>query len=513
MKTLSLTNLDRITELDLNRSSSTNAVGGRLSISKFINLQVLKAAYNDLTEITFSQSDNTTVTELDLSNNLLTEISNVDSLTGLETVNLSNNTLPTSDIDSVLTNLVLQNKDNGTVLLGGTNALPTLGNYNTAKTTLVNRGWTVEIPGGIDTEFSSTHGYTSTNEAVREHPDWEGRPKETGTPEQWEMDGANNKITCEARFKNIRTRNPIMTKVGSLIRWEVEFDFGPNTLQIDETEHEVITIANTGSFSVGDTVTQTNVTNGVSHTVEGLITDISPSGFKVRIGPPAGQADISVTPSNNDLDGSPNSTNFKVTDTGNGISNVTIGSESFEVTIVQDNKTQERTAMFSLVDMHPYEANLNEGVMAKPNMSIIVKFVKNATTNVDQVTAFFRKTGFTNGVGNSVTIGGTNMTLASVEGSKRLRISADIDVKQSAAATTIACSFKNVTDNETLSSTINLDKNTNGENDFYNALAGITTERFSTLYGFKLSLQAGALEDTNIDKLNVYKALAKSVGG
>jgi len=84
VKTLSLTNLDRITELDFNRASNVNAVGGRLSISKFKNLEVLKAAYNDLTKITFSTSNNVTVKELDLSNNLLTTISNVDSLIGLK---------------------------------------------------------------------------------------------------------------------------------------------------------------------------------------------------------------------------------------------------------------------------------------------------------------------------------------------------------------------------------------------------------------------------------------------
>ncbi len=481
MRTLSLTNLDRITKLDFNRSSHTNAVGGILSVTKFKNIESLKAAYNNLAKVRYSIANNTKLVELDLSNNELSTIEIDNTLETLDTIGLSN----------------------GTVKLGGTNALPTLGRYNPALRNLVdNKGWNVEITGGIDTQFTSTHGYTSTDETVQTHPDWEGRPSVVGTPEQWVMDGTNNKIFCDARFKNIRTSNPIISKVGSLIRWEVEFDFGSNTLTLDETEREVLTIANTGSFSVGDTVTQTNVTNGTTHTIEGRIMEISPSGVKIRIGPPVGQSDITRTPSINadDLDGSPNKTNFKVTDTNNGISNVTIGSESFEVNIVQDNKTAERTAMFSFVDMPVYPAS-NEGVLTHPNMSIIVKFVANATHG-DQVTAFFRKTGFTNGVANSVAIG--NMDLSSVEG-KRLRVAADIDVKETAATTTIACLFQNLTDNITKSTTVNLDKGTTAESVFYNSLAGNATT------GFKLSLQAGAIEDTNVGIMNVHKALAKVI--
>ena len=482
MKTLSLTSLNRITKLDFDRPSHTGAVGGILSATKLKNIQELKAKNNNLTKVRFSTLNNTK----------------------LDSVDLSNNELSTAEVDTILETLDTIGLSNGTVKLGGTNALPTLGSYNPALRNLVdNKGWNAEITGGIDTQFDTSHGYTSTNETVQTHPDWEGRPAQIGTPEQWVMDGANNKICLtNARFKNIRTSNPIISRVGSLIRWEVEFDFGSNTLTLDETEREILTIANQGSFSVGDTVTQTNVTNGVTHTIEGRIMEISPSGVKIRIGPPVGQSDITRTPSINadDLDGSPNKTNFKVTNTNNGISNVTIGSESFEVNIVQDNKTLERTAMFSLVDMPVYPAS-NEGVLTHPNMSIIVKFVANATHG-DQVTAFFRKTGFTNGVANSVTIG--TMDLSSVEG-KRLRIAADINVKETAATTTIGCLFQNLTDNITKSATVNLDKGTTPELDFYNALAGNAST------GFKLSLQAGAIEDTNVGSMCVHKATARVI--
>ena len=230
MKTLSLTNLDRITELDFNRVSNVNAVGGRLSISKFENLEVLKAAYNDLTKITISTSNNVTVKELDLSNNLLTTISNVDSLIGLETVDLSNNSLSVSDVDHVLTALDTNGKNGGTLQIGGPNSLPTLGNYNTAKLSLENKGWTVGIPGGIDTSFTAAEGYSAGATAL--HPDWEGTNFESG---DWQNDPTNGKISTSTSNKNIRTANPMRAQVGDTIVVSVIFDYGINALNIDTT--------------------------------------------------------------------------------------------------------------------------------------------------------------------------------------------------------------------------------------------------------------------------------------
>jgi len=250
VKTLSLTNLDRITELDFNRVSNVNAVGGRLSISKFLNLEVLKAAYNDLTKVTFSTSNNVTVKELDLSNNLLTTIPNIGSLTGLETVDLSNNLLTTipnignlsnletvdfsnnslsvSDVDHVLTTLDTNGKSGGTIQISGPNSLPTLGNYNTAKLSLENKGWTVGIPGGIDASFTTAEGYSAGATAL--HPDWEGTNYESG---DWQNDPTNGKISTSTSNKNIRTVNPMRAQVGDTIAVSVVFDYGINALNID----------------------------------------------------------------------------------------------------------------------------------------------------------------------------------------------------------------------------------------------------------------------------------------
>lgn len=231
MKTLSLTNLDRITKLDFNLSSNTNAVGGRLSISKFKNLEVLKATYNDLTKFTFSTSNNVTLKELDLSNNLLTTISDIGSLVNLETLDLSNNHLPVSVIDSILAALDTNGITNGNVELGG-NALPTDGNNNTALVSLRDdKGWGTTINGGIDTSFTAAEGYVQDS-ATFSHPDWEGGLI-NGTC--WENDPANEKITTSTRMRSIRTKNPISTQVGDTVNVSMTFDYGNNALQIDDT--------------------------------------------------------------------------------------------------------------------------------------------------------------------------------------------------------------------------------------------------------------------------------------
>ena len=94
------------------------------------------------------------------------------------------------------------------------------------------------------------------------------------------MDGTNNKITCDGRFKNIRTANPIISKVGSLIKWAVEFDFGSNTLQIDGTESETVTLGTgSGTFQVGEDVTQTNSTSGI--TVTGEVSTVGTSEIEI----------------------------------------------------------------------------------------------------------------------------------------------------------------------------------------------------------------------------------------
>ena len=458
MKTLSLTSLNRITKLDFDRSSYANAVGGILSVSKLRNIQELKAQNNNLTKVRYSTLNNTKLSILDL----------------------SNNELSTAELDTTLETLDTIGLSNGTLDLGGTNSLATLGNYNPALRSLVNKGWTVGSMGGIDTKFDDAHGYTSTNEAVREHPDWEGRPKQTGAPEQWEMDGANNKISCSARGKSVRTANPIISKVGSLIQWAVEFDFGTNDLQLDNTELESITLGSgSGTFQIDDVVQQT--VEGT--TITGTIVDVVTFGSttKIHVG---------------GLNG------FQISNgsTIGNIEEVSSPGASYTVTGVKENKLSERTAMFSLINIHPYTDGTNEAILNKPGMDIVVKFRANPATSPQykEVTAEFRKTG-----GKSETIG--SMSLSGVK-SKRLRIAATIDVKESAALTNARCIFKNVTDNISRTATVFLNDGTDGETDFYDALVGA----YSPAYGFKLNLQAGSIDDTNAIPINVYSAVAKA---
>ena len=255
MKTLSLTNLDRITKLDFNKTSSVGSVGGSLSITKFKNLEVLKAAYNDLSTIAFSTANSGTVKELDLSNNLLTSVSNLGSLTSLETLDLSNNSLPLSEVDSILTALDTSGLSNSTVQLGGTNTLPTLGNYNTEKLSLESKGWTVGIAGGIDTSFNSSEGYLAYDgQALSTHPDWEGRPESADFPKQWKIDATNNTITCNndrsvgISMRNIRNVHPIKVKVGSKVRLLADIDFGAGPFTLDGVRTFMLSLSDMGTF-------------------------------------------------------------------------------------------------------------------------------------------------------------------------------------------------------------------------------------------------------------------------
>ena len=467
MKTLSLTSLNRITKLDFDKSSYANAVGGILSATKLKNIQELKAKNNNLTKVRYSTLNNTK----------------------LNSVDLSNNELSTGELDTTLETLDTIGLSNGTLELGGTNALPTFGNYNSAKVRLVNKGWTVGIPGGIDTKFDSAHGYTSTNQEVKHHPDWEGRSAAAPHPKQWVMDGTNNKITCDGRFKNIRTANPIISKVGSLIKWAVEFDFGSNTLTLDQTESETVTLGSgSGTFQINDVVQQTNGSATVTATVELVTTQNNQTIVRTTI-PTVTGGTVSGRPKFRPSNGS----------TIGNIEHQTSGA-SYAVTSVRDNQELERTAMFSLVDIQTYGTpGANENISNKPNMSIVVKFV--AKSGVNTVTAEFKRTGAAN-----VTIG--QMDLSSIE-NKRLRVSSTIDVKESAALTTAKCIFKNVTDNISKTATINLTSGDYEGTVFYNSLAGITTHSDPN-HGLKLNIQAGSLDDTNVGTMNVYSAVAKS---
>ena len=136
-------------------------------------------------------------------------------------------------------------------------------NYNPSKLTLESRGWVVDIPGGIDTSFSTSQNYTSTDplEALELHPDWEGRKESVEKPDQWKMDGANSKIICkniqdlpggQQTMRNIRNVHPIVAKVGSKVRISADFDYGVGPFTTDFTRTFMLSLADMGPFPLND---------------------------------------------------------------------------------------------------------------------------------------------------------------------------------------------------------------------------------------------------------------------
>ena len=171
-------------------------------------------------------------------------------------IKIQNNELNAATLNTLLTSLVDKGALNGTINLSGTNSLPISGNYNPSKLTLESRGWTVEIPGGIDTSFSTSQNYTSIGEALEQHPDWEGRPESTSYPDQWTMDGANSKITCDnkldGKMRNIRNVRPIKAKVGSKVRISADFDYGPGPYTTDNTRTFMLSLADMGPYPLNN---------------------------------------------------------------------------------------------------------------------------------------------------------------------------------------------------------------------------------------------------------------------
>lgn len=245
MKALSLTNLDRITELDFNRTSNVGAVGGLLSISKLQNLKILKAENNKLDNVFFSAGNNTDVEELHLSNNLIRSLTNFQTFTRLKYVDFSENSLSLSDVDTVLTTLDSSGITDGTVKLEGTNALPTFGKHNTAKLSLENKNWSVTVNGGIDARFTAAQGYEADSSTTNtsDHPDWEGGSGLT----HWKNDLPNSVMTCSSSFKSIRSTDIIEARVGDTINVSVTYDYGTNILTTDTDPNPNI---NQRSFAV-----------------------------------------------------------------------------------------------------------------------------------------------------------------------------------------------------------------------------------------------------------------------
>ena len=491
MKTLSLTNLDRITKLDFNKTSSVGSVGGSLSITKFKNLEVLKAAYNDLSTIAFSTANSGTVKELDLSNNLLTSVSNLGSLTSLETLDLSNNSLPLSEVDSILTALDTSGLSNSTVQLGGTNTLPTLGNYNTEKLSLESKGWTVGIAGGIDTSFNSSEGYLAYDgQALSTHPDWEGRPESADFPNQWKIDATNNTITCNndrsvgISMRNIRNVHPIKVKVGSKVRILADVDFGAG--------QSLSTVDNVSAAVSGRTAG--------TYTISATDYSIAPSvgiGAKFSIVvDSSGAATITVT-----AGGSGYSVNDTITIADAKLGGGGAAALTFDVATVQNgfSLAGTRTFMLSLSDMATYELD-NEYVLTHPNESFMITFRPNGPGGTNSA-RLFRRMPQIDGVNqNSQVIGNLNLSTIAND---TIRLQLDFDIGASAAETTITVLYKNLTNNPPITAVNNA------------VITGVNAPIYAALINsnndIKINIQAGELEDSGIGTITVHKAQAFSI--
>lgn len=99
MKTLSLTNLSRITKLDFSKTSDVDSVGGRISLTKLDNLEEFKAKKNGIIQLTCSDA-NTKLSLIDASDNAITNMPDIADLPVLETFRVERNqitaTIPTS---------------------------------------------------------------------------------------------------------------------------------------------------------------------------------------------------------------------------------------------------------------------------------------------------------------------------------------------------------------------------------------------------------------------------------
>tara|TARA_R110002153_G_scaffold53177_2_gene148487 strand:- start:28066 stop:29673 length:1608 start_codon:yes stop_codon:yes gene_type:complete len=263
-----------------------NLTGTIPSLESFNNLEEINLEENQLTGTLPSLLANTKLKKFNVSGNsnltgsipdllLKTALSSFEAkdnnLTGWlgtlwpsalsnQIIKIQNNYLNTATIDSLLAALVTSSATTGTAEIGGTNGLPTRGNYNPDKLTLVSRGWTIDHAGGIDTDFSTSDGYSQG--FLREHPDWEGNADTVAHPDQWLMDAANGIITCNniipQRMRNIRNVHPIKAKVGSKIRIAAEFDFGNNSLSDDPVRTFMLSLGDMATDSGTAVLTHPN---------------------------------------------------------------------------------------------------------------------------------------------------------------------------------------------------------------------------------------------------------------
>lgn len=251
------------TKLRALSSSNSGLTGPIPSLNLNTALANFVVDENNLTGSIPSLNNNTALVKFEANNNSLDGWLGTTwpSTLSKQIIKIGNNKLNTGTLDSLLTALDTSGALSGTLEIGGTNSLPTSGNYNPAKVSLQNKDWTVDIAGGVDTSFSTQQGYTSNDEDLQEHPDWEGDAS-TLKPNQWKMDGANNKITCTSTAnndpRNVRTKNPIKVMVGSKVKLSAEFDFGSGPFAIDSRRTFMLSLVDVNAAGSGNVLEHPN---------------------------------------------------------------------------------------------------------------------------------------------------------------------------------------------------------------------------------------------------------------
>ena len=108
MKTLSLTNLSRITKLDFSKTSDVDSVGGRISLTKLDNLEEFKARKNGIIQLTCSDV-NTELSLIDVSNNAITDMPNIAALPLLKSFRADRNQITATIQTSLASSIELFN--------------------------------------------------------------------------------------------------------------------------------------------------------------------------------------------------------------------------------------------------------------------------------------------------------------------------------------------------------------------------------------------------------------------
>jgi hypothetical protein len=361
---------------------------------------------------------------------------------------------------------------------------------------------------GVDTSFTAADGYSTTpNNYTSSHPDWEGIPFVDSSPQdldQWINDPSSGRISCTGLSKNIRTASPISARVGDIVKASIEFDL-------------------TTSIPFYDNEKTHNTTRLRNWTIYEYDSDDNRQGYKIYYidsewntagnGTPSEQVTFTglqnafndgsqwrISAENANSTGTFTCIIVRQSDgvikkcvgvaTGSKLANDTL----WTVTDVTGQVwyDSEKTFILSLVDIDKYP-DTDETIFNHSNLSFLVKFEDDSTSH-DPITRLIKRTN-----DSPDDLIGT-LDLSSISGN-RLKLELEIDVKSSAALTTVKVSYENITESDDIGAPITI---TGVDSDFYNSLVSSDAK-------IKMNLQAGESTDLDTGTINVYDASIKNL--